>query len=58
MPILAFTNVTKEEEGFWLCRARNTNGESVSCLHLIVAECDLSKKKRKCIFELFNIDKT
>ena len=44
---VAFTNVTKEEEGFWLCRARNMNGESVSCLHLIIAECNLNKKTRK-----------
>ena len=44
---IAFANVTKEQEGFWLCRARNDNGESASCLHLIIAECNLKKKRRE-----------
>ena len=41
----------KEQEGFWLCRARNLNGESASCLHLIIGECDMKKKTSKLISE-------
>ena len=45
--IKAFDKVTKDQEGFWMCRGSNGNGDSASCLHLIVAECNINRKIRK-----------